>query len=201
MNFFQKLRSYLLERDNGKSENARLDQTTYSLSMKTRFGLIQSPERKIMAIYVLAYVMPLLVALIDRIPFSGSTIASLISPFGFYAILLPLSVVFFGPFLVPFSLGPLMKHGYFIESLMIPASIVFLVSFLSYPVISYFLLRRYRVAWILSFISSVTTIGLDAFVISNIPQSAVIWLFGIVINFLVLYLLYSCRSEFFHQHL
>jgi len=189
MNFFQKLRSYRLRRDKKKNENARLDQTTYSLSMKTRFGLIQSPERKIVAIYVLAYLMPLLVALIDRIPISETTIASLISPYGYYAILLPLSIVFFGPFFVPFPLASVLG---------ILASIMFLVSFLFYPVISYLLLRRNGAGWILSFIYSWATIGLDVFIISNIPELAVIWLFGIAVNFLILYLLCSCRNEFLY---
>jgi hypothetical protein len=189
MNFFQKLRLYLLERDKGKNENAGLDQTTYSLSMKTRFGLIQSPERKIVAMYVLAYVMPLLVALIDRIPTSETNIASLISPFGYYAILLPLSMVFFGPFFLPFPLASVLG---------ILASIMFLVSFLSYPVISCLLLRRNGAGWILSFIYSLATIGLDVFIISNIPELAVIWLFGIAMNLFVLYLLYSCRNEFLY---
>ena len=199
MNFFRKLRSYRLERDKKKNENTRLDQTTYSLSMKTRFGLIQSPERKIVAIYVLAYVMPLLVALIDHIPFSDTTIASLIYPFGDYAFLLPLSMVFFGPFFVPFSLGPLfMKHGSASGPLAIPGYIMFLVSFLFYPVISYLLLRRNGAGWILSFIYSLATIGLDVFIISNIPETAVVWLFGITMNFVVLYLLCSCRNEFLY---
>ena len=156
--------------------------------MKTRFGLIQSPERKIVAMYVLAYVMPLLVGLIGHIPFSDTTVGSLI-PFGYYAILLPLSMVFFGPFFLPFPLASVLG---------ILASIMFLVSFLSYPVISYLLLRRNGAGWILSFIYSLATIGLDVFIISNIPELAVIWLFGIAMNLFVLYLLYSCRNEFLY---
>jgi len=162
-------------------------------------NLFYNAERKIVGIYVLAYVMPLLVALIGRIPFSESNIASLISPYGYYAFLLPLSMVFFGPFLVPFSLGPLfMKHGSVPESpLGMLALIVSLVSFLFYPVVSYFLLHRFGWAWILSFFFSMATIALDAFVISNIPETAVIWLFGIATNLFILCLLYSCRTEFF----
>jgi hypothetical protein len=161
-------------------------------------NLFYNAERKIVGIWAFAYVLPFLVAAVARIPLLGSSVGQLMRyTYATYAVVLPLSMVFFGPFLVPFMLGPLIQQGYYTVSLTIPASIVFLVSFLFYPVVSYFLLRRYRAAWILSFGSSLATIGLDAFVISNIPQSAVIWLFGIAINFLILYLLYSCRTEFF----
>jgi len=161
-------------------------------------NLFRNAERKIVGIYAFAYLFPILVAVIGRIPFSGSNIASLIFPFGYYAFLLPLSMVFFGPFFVPFSLGPLfMKHGSVSQSpLAILASIMFFVSFLSYPVMSYLLLRGNGAGWILSFIYSLATIGLDVFVMSNIPETAVVWLFGIATNLLVLYLLYSCRTEF-----
>lgn len=156
-------------------------------------NLFCNAEREIVGIYAFAYLFPILVAVIDRIPVSETNVASLISPFGYYAILLPLSIVFFGPSLIPFSLGP-MTYG----ASLTPFSVVFLVSFVFYPVVSYFLLRRYGWAWILSFISSLATIALDAFVISNIPELAVIWLFGIATNMLILYLLYSCRTEFIY---
>jgi hypothetical protein len=161
-------------------------------------NLLCNAERKIVGIWAFAYVLPFLVAAVARIPLLGSSVGQLMPyPYATYAVVLPLSIVFFGPFLVPFSLGPLIEQGYYTVPLTILASIVFLVSFLFYPVVSYFLLRRYRAAWILSFSSSLATIGLDAFVISNIPQSAVFWLFGIAINLLILYLLYSCRTDFF----
>jgi hypothetical protein len=152
-------------------------------------NLFHNAERKIVGIYVLAYVMPLLVAVIDRIPLSGSTIASLISPFGYYAILLPLSMVFFGPFFVPFPLAHVLG---------ILASIMFLVSFLSYPVISYLLLRGNGAGWIISFIYSLATIGLNVFIIGAIPEMAVVWVFGITMNFVILCLLHSCRNEFLY---
>jgi len=152
-------------------------------------NLFYNAERKVVGIYVLAYVMPLLVALIGRIPFSDTTVGSLIHPFGYYAYLLSLSMVFFGPFFAPFPLASVLG---------ILASIMFLVSFLFYPVISYLLLRRNGAGWILSFIYSLATIGLDIFIMSNIPELAVIWLFGIAINMLILCLLYSCRTEFIY---
>jgi hypothetical protein len=161
-------------------------------------NLFNNSERKIVGIWGLAYVLPLLVAGVARIPLQDSSVGQLISyPYATCAVVLPFSMVFWGPFLVPFMLGPSLEQGYWTVPITIPASIVFLVSFLFYPVASYFLLRRYRAAWILSFSSALATICLDAFAISNIPQSAVVWLFGIAINSLILYLLYSCRTEFF----
>jgi hypothetical protein len=157
--------------------------------VSTLVNLFCNAERKIVGIYVLAYVMPLLVALIGHIPFSDTTVGSLIHPFGYYAYLLPLSMVFFGPFFVPFPLASVLG---------ILASIMFLVSFLSYPVISYLLLRRNGAGWILSFIYSLATIGLNVFIISNIPEMAVVWLFGVAMNMLIVYLLYSCRTEFIY---
>jgi hypothetical protein len=167
--------------------------------VSTLVNLFCNAERKIVGIWALAYVLPLLVAVVARIPWDGSSVGQLIDPYpyGTYAVVMSFSMVFWGPFLVPFTLGPLVEQGYLTVPITIIASVVFVVSFLFYPIASYFLLRRYRAAWILSFGSALATICLDAFAISNIPQSAVFWLFGVAMNFLILYLLYSCRTEFF----
>jgi uncharacterized membrane protein len=76
---------------------------------------------------------------------------------------------------------------------------VLLSSVLLYPVISHFLLRGSRVAWILSFVSSLATLSLDIYSItaSRSTEGVVVFSFGIVMNFLILYLLYSRRTEFF----
>lgn len=159
-------------------------------------NLFCNAERKIVGIYAFAYLFPILAAVIVRIPLLGSNIASLISPFGLYAIASPLTIVFFGPF---FFLLLLEHSSSVTETFVVTTSLVFWGSILLYPVVSYFLLRGSRVAWILPFVSSLATISLDIYSISASLWTAVvpIWFFGIVVNFLILCLLYSCRTEFF----
>jgi len=170
--------------------------------VSTLVSLFNNAERKVVGIYAFAYLFPILAALIASIPLSGSNIASLTYPFSFYAIYMPLTTVFFAPFyfltLFLFML-PLEHSSSVNEPFLAFWWFVLLGSFLLYPVISYFLLRGSRVAWILSFVSSLATISLDIYSIgvSRWTGSGVVFSFGIVMNFLILYLLYSCRTEFF----
>jgi len=169
--------------------------------VSTLVSLFNNAERKIVGIYAFAYLFPILAALIASIPLSGSNVASLTLPFSLYAIFMPLTIVFFAPFyFLLLSLFPLEHSSSVNEPFLAFAWFVILGSVLLYPVISYFLLRRSRVAWILSFVSSLATISLDVYFISISRWTILvpIWfLFGIVMNFLILYLLYSCRTEFF----
>jgi len=162
-------------------------------------NLFGNAERKIVGIYAFAYLFPILAALIAWIPLLGSNVASLTLPFSFYAIFMPLTIVFFAPFyFVLLSLLPLEHSSSVSEPFLAFVWFVLLGSVLLYPVISYFLLRGSRVAWILSFVSSLATISLDIYSISaSRSTERVIFSFGIVMNCLVLYLLYSCRTEFF----
>jgi hypothetical protein len=76
---------------------------------------------------------------------------------------------------------------------------VFYGSVLLYPVLSYYLPRGSQIAWILSFVSSLATIGLHVYLLSTNRWTmlAPFWsLFGILVNCFVLQLLYSCRTEF-----
>ena len=169
--------------------------------VSTLVSLFNNAERKVVGIYAFAYLFPILAALIAWIPLSGSNIASLTYPFSFYAIFMPLTIVFFAPFYFLFLflfLLPLEHSSSVNEPFLAFAWFVLLSSFLLYPVISHFLLRRSRVAWILSFVSSLATISLDIYSISaSRSTERVVFSFGIVMNCLVLYLLYSCRTEFF----
>lgn len=155
--------------------------------------------RKVVGIYAFAYLFPILAALIAWIPLLGSNIASLTYPFSFYAIFMPLTIVFFAPFyFLLLSLLPLEHSSSVNEPFLAFAWFVLLGSVLLYLVISYFLLRGSRVAWILSFVSSLATLSLDIYSISaSRSTEGVVFSFGIVMNCLVLYLLYSCRTEFF----
>jgi hypothetical protein len=170
-------------------------------SVSLLVNLFCNAERKVVGVYAFAYLFPILVALIGRIPISESNIASLTYPFSLYAIFMPLTIVFFGPFyfLLLFLL-PLEHSSSVNEPFLAFAWFVLLGSVLLYPVISYFLLRGSRVAWILSFVSSLATISLDVYLI-NISRWTIVmpicFLFGIIMNCLILYLLYSCRTEFF----
>ncbi len=164
-------------------------------------NLFCNAERKVVGIYAFAYLFPILVAFIAWIPLSGSNVGSLTLPFSFYAIFMPLTIVFFVPFyfLLLLFLLPLEHSSSVNEPFLAFVWFVLLGSVLLYPVISYFLLRGSRVAWILSFVSSVATISLDLYFVSAsrsmVPE--VVFSFGIVMNCLILYLLYSCRTEFF----
>lgn len=163
-------------------------------------NLFHNAERKIVGIYAFAYLFPILAALIAWIPLLGSNVASLTYPFSLYAIFMPLTIVFFAPFyFLLLSLLPLEHSSSVNEPFLAFAWFVLLGSVLLYPVISYFLLRGSRVAWILSFVSSLATISLDLYFISasRWTVSALVFSFGIMMNFLILYLLYSCRTEFF----
>jgi hypothetical protein len=164
------------------------------------FNLFSNSERKVVGIYAFAYLFPILAALIAWIPLSGSNVASLAYPFSLYAIYMPLTIVFFAPFFfLTLSLLPL-EHGSSVnEPFLAFWWFVLLGSFLLYPVISYFLLRGSRVAWILSFVSSLATLSLGIYSVSasRSTEGVVVFSFGIVMNCLVLYLLYSCRTEFF----
>lgn len=96
---------------------------------------------------------------------------------------------------MPFALGP--PNGTLPEPLgtlvvlASPALIVF------YPVVSYYLWYRYRVAWILSFTASVVTIGLETYAMSRVLDA--LWVFGVAVNSLILYLLWRSKSEFFSR--
>jgi hypothetical protein len=142
-----------------------------------------------------------LAALIASIPLSGSNIASLTLPFSLFAIFMPLTIVFFVPFyFLLFFLFPLEHSSSVNEPFLAFVWFVLLGSILLYPVISYFLLRGSRVAWILSFVSSLATISLDVYFISISRWTILMpicFLFGIIMNCLILYLLFSCRTEFF----
>ena len=165
-------------------------------------NLFNNSERKIVGIYAFAYLFPILAALIAWIPLLGSNIASLTIPFSLYAIFMPLTIVFFVPFyfLLLLFLLPLEHSSSVSEPFLAFVWFVLLGSVLFYPVVSYFLLRGSRVAWILSFVSSLATISLDVYFISIIRWTILVpvcFLFGITMNCLILYLLYSCRTEFF----
>ena len=162
-------------------------------------NLFCNAERKVVGIYAFAYLFPILAAIIAWIPLSGSNVASLTYPFSIYAIYMPLTIVFFAPFFfLTLFLLPLEHSSSVNEPFLAFWWFVLLGSFLLYPVISYFLLRESRVAWILSFVSSLATLSLDIYSISaSRSTERVVFSFGIVMNCLVLYLLYSCRTEFF----
>jgi hypothetical protein len=161
-------------------------------------SLFSNAERKIVGIYACAYLLPILVLLIGRIPISDSNIASLTLPFSLYVAFLPLSIVFFVPFLslLPLSSHPLSSVG---EPLSSIGWFVFYGSILFYPVVSYYLLRGSQIAWILSFVSSFATIGLHIYILSTNRWTMLLpfWsLFGILVNCFVLRLLYSCKTGF-----
>jgi cytochrome b subunit of formate dehydrogenase len=83
------------------------------------------------------------------------------------------------------------------------AGLVLYGSVLLYPVISYYLLRVSQVAWILSFVSSLATMSLHIYFMSTSLVTILVpmWsLFGIMMNCLILYLLYTCRTEFSIGH-
>jgi hypothetical protein len=201
MNVLQKLWQYCPKPLKRKSHTfAKLALTMHlPRNPDVKISFISNPERIVVAVYALALAFPLLVVAIARFPLLGPVIAQAAPyPFGTYAIFLPLSITYFGPLLMPFGLGStnsatlLEPYGFlvFLGSL---ALIVF------YPVVSYYLWYRYRVAWILSFTASVVTIGLETYAVSLSLGAAALWVFGVAVNLSILYLLWRCKRKFFNN--
>jgi len=171
-----------------------------------RTGHISNPERFVVAIYAFALVFPLLSGAMMQLPVLGPAIwGSFLGQFAFYAILLPLSITYFAPLLfillsqisrpLPQTPAPPMPLPF--QLLIFFGGIALL---LFYPVVSYFLWYRYRVAWFLSFTASASTIGLEVYVATTESLTSIVfWIFGTATNLLILYLLWQSRSKFFNS--
>lgn len=181
-----------------RDEICRIRSSNVLKNLNVGIDYFQNAERKVVLIYVLAFTLPVLAALIARLPFIGQLIPY---PFSTYAILWPLSTYLFAPFLVPFSLGPIRDYSSLTAELAVLIPIGFFALILFYPMVSYYLWHRHRTAWILSFSSSGATIGLEAYSISHILESAPLWICGIAINSLILFLLWSCKNEFLRRNM
>ena len=169
---------------------------------KSRFSLANvgcnlAPERIVVAIYAFSIVCPLLA-------YFG---AFAVGPFSFEAFqffLLPLSITYFFPFFVisllnidrpsPNPAPPMPEPLGFFLYLGVIALLLF------YPIVSYFLWNRYRVAWILSFVASGSTIGLETYTASTTADTLIaFWIFGVSANLLILYLLWRSKDTFFNR--
>lgn len=169
------------------------------------FSLRSAPERIVVAIYAFALLFPLLVVAIASFPFLGPAVArAVLYPFGMYAIFLPLSVTYFSPLLFillsqdlspqPNPAPPMSEPLQFFIFLGVIALLLF------YPVVSYFLWYRYRVAWVFSFTASVSTLGLEICAAATEGLiSIVFWIFGVAANLLILYLLWRGKNSFFNS--
>lgn len=175
-------------------------------SPSLRISRISNPERFVVAIYAFALAFPLLSVAMIQIPVLGPAISqSFPGQFLLYAILLPLSITYFAPLLfilLSQELRPLPPT----PAPPIPLPFQLLIFFggfallFFYPVVSYFLWYRYRVAWVLSFTASTSTICLEVYAASTEGLiSIVFWVFGMATNLLILHLLWRCRSEFFNR--
>lgn len=155
-----------------------------------------APERIVVAIYAFALALPFLMVTVAPLPF----------PFGMYAIFLPLSISFFSPLLFillsqalqlsPAPAPPMSEPFQFFIFLGV------IVLLLFYPVVSYFLWYRFRIAWVLSFTASVSTVGLEVYAaLTEDPMLIVFWVFGVTANLLILYLLWRGKSSFFNREM
>ncbi len=123
----------------------------------TRIWWASNPERIVVALYAFAFAVPLVTALIGRLP--G---VNLPYPYGTYAFILPLSITFWGILALPYWLGPLSSWFSLITPSVLDYFWIFiLIAF--YPLVSYYLWRRHRIAWTLSAASSLMIIALESF--------------------------------------
>lgn len=170
------------------------------------FSLRSAPERIVVAIYAFALMFPLLVVAIASFQkFLGPAVAQAVPyPFGMYAVFLPLSITYFSPLLFislsqelrpsPISAPPMPEPLQFFIFLGV------IVLLLFYPAVSYFLWYRYRVAWVLSFTASVSTLGLEIYAAATEGLILIVfWVFGVAANLLILYLLWRGKNSFFNR--
>jgi hypothetical protein len=161
--------------------------------LKYRVKAVKS-ERIVVAIYVLSIVCPLLafpiLSFLDGVP-SPSLAASIA-----YSLLFsPAYITYYVPlyFLyIPF--GPIPYYPPPFVLLIILSGIA---SVLFYPIDSYFLWHRYRAAWVLSFASSVFTILFEIYAEPIFADLAPFFVFGVIANFFIIFLLWRCKNEFF----
>jgi hypothetical protein len=166
---------------------------------------ISDPEKLVVTIYLFALAFPLLVlasyTALAKFPLLGPTIfqSQLVVKLTQYAFFLPFFIT-----CLPFLIIPYIGSPPAIRLLPEPlGALLFFGSvalILFYLIACYFLWYRYRVAWILSFTVSAVTVAADAYECAlgpNLPGAIALWVFGAAINFLILYLLWQCKSEFF----
>jgi hypothetical protein len=154
-----------------------------------------APERIVVAIYAFSGVCPLLMFLtMFAFPFLD---VSVLLPLSF----LPLSITYFYPLvaltfdhgLSPQPASPAPLPFQFLMFFTIIALLLF------YPLVSYYLWHKHRIAWSLSFLASVSTIGLETYATLTRTSMLVAFCFGVSANLLILYLLWRSKNSFFNQ--
>ena len=158
-----------------------------------------APERIVVGIYAFSIACPLLAYFVAYSfgPFS----------FGIFQLfLLPLSITYFFPVFVISSRNIGRPSPNPVPALPEPFGfflfLCLIALFLFYPIVSYFLWNRYRVAWALSFAASASTIGLEIYAaLTSAPISSAFWIFGVTANLLTICLLWRSKTTFFNnQH-